>query len=484
MRAEFPVAVLVLAISAAGCSEREEHAHGEAAHGRNGHDSHAAPAGGAAATNRIDVPPAVRENLGITFAKVQRRAVAATLRAPGRFELLPSARREYRSPLPGRISVAVKQFQPVKQGDLLVRIDSPEWRRIQHEAVEAEGEIKLAEAKLEVAEAAKVEAEKAIDLQQRRVEQLAEAQVRRAELEATLAELRNRLPRLDAEVRAARVALAEAREHYQSKLTTLSSVVGLPVADLLQPVPPPHPSHIAPNVHPDPPHDHPGATPRWRTIDSLALHAAEAGVVESLAVTDGAWADAHTLALTTVNPQALRFKAVALQSDLGVLRDDLPASIIPPAGGTLAGADPVPAALTVGLAADPEQRTVDLVATPASVPPWARAGVAASLEVVTEQAPGELAIPVAAVVQDGLEPIFFRRDPKNPDQVIRTDADLGVSDGRWVVVNSGVKTGDEVVVEGVYELKLTGAGKPTAGGHFHADGTWHPDGTPEPGEKK
>jgi hypothetical protein len=26
---------------------------------------------------------------------------------------------------------------------------------------------------------------------------------------------------------------------------------------------------------------------------------------------------------------------------------------------------------------------------------------------------------------------------------------------------------------GVYELKLTGSGKPTGAGHFHADGTWH-----------
>jgi hypothetical protein len=47
-------------------------------------------------------------------------------------------------------------------------------------------------------------------------------------------------------------------------------------------------------------------------------------------------------------------------------------------------------------------------------------------------------------------------------------------------VNSGVAAGDEVVLDGVYELKLTGSGKPQGAGHFHADGTWHADGTPEP----
>ena len=45
-------------------------------------------------TNRIDIPGPVRSNLGITFARVERRAVANTIRVPGRFELLPTARAE------------------------------------------------------------------------------------------------------------------------------------------------------------------------------------------------------------------------------------------------------------------------------------------------------------------------------------------------------------------------------------------------------
>ena len=460
--------LLPLLLVLAGCSGAES----EPPAGAN---PAAAGAAAPAVSNRIDVPPAVRENLGITFAKVEQRAVASTVRVPGRFELLPSARREYRCPLPGRVSLAVRQYQRVKQGDLILRLDSPEWRRIQLEAAEAEGEIKLAEAKLQVSQAARVETAQAVELQQDRVGKLAEANVRRSELEAALAELRNRLPRLDAEVRAAGVALAEAKEHYQSRLNTLSSVVGLPVSRLQEPAPPAAPT-TAPadgSAAPAP------AGPRWRAIDFVEVYAADAGVVESVAVTDGAWTDAAALALVTVDPRALRFKAVALQSDLARLRDDLPASIVPPAGAG-PGAGAVAAELKLGLAADPEQRTVELIATPAAAAPWMRAGVTTSLEVVTDQAAESSAIPVAAVVQDGLEHVFFRRDPKDPDKVIRTDADLGVSDGRWVMVKSGVKAGDEVVLDGVYELKLTGVGKPQGGGHFHADGTWHAEGTPEP----
>ena len=52
---------------------------------------------------------------------------------------------------------------------------------------------------------------------------------------------------------------------------------------------------------------------------------------------------------------------------------------------------------------------------------------------------------------------------------------MGVDDGRWVVIHSGVGLGDEVVLDGAYELKLATARSGTAqqGGHFHADGTFH-----------
>jgi hypothetical protein len=137
--------------------------------------------------------------------------------------------------------------------------------------------------------------------------------------------------------------------------------------------------------------------------------------------------------------------------------------------------------LSFGLEANAETRTVELIVTPDEPAPWARAGLSAYAEVVTDASAGaETAIPVAAVVQDELSRVYFRRDPKNPDRAIRVEGDLGVSDGKWIAVKSGLKAGDEVVLDGVYELKLAGGGKAQGGGHFHADGTWHADGTPEP----
>ena len=109
---------------------------------------------------------------------------------------------------------------------------------------------------------------------------------------------------------------------------------------------------------------------------------------------------------------------------------------------------------------------------------WVRPGIASYLELVTAgSGRARLAIPKQAIVRDGLTDVFFRRDPKDPDKVIRVEADLGASDGIWVTVKSGVRNGDQVVVEGVYELNIASSlsGKDLSGGHFHADGTFHTD---------
>jgi hypothetical protein len=94
--------------------------------------------------------------------------------------------------------------------------------------------------------------------------------------------------------------------------------------------------------------------------------------------------------------------------------------------------------------------------------------------VVTNGSGGEeLAIPLRCVARDGARAIIFRRDPANPDKAIRMEADLGLDDGRWVVIRSGVAEGNEIVLDGVYQLMVATSGTITKGGHFHPDGTFH-----------
>ena len=207
------------------------------------------------------------------------------------------------------------------------------------------------------------------------------------------------------------------------------------------------------------------------------MPAASSGVVEVLAVTSGGYVAEHGEVLRTVQPQQVRFRAHGLQSDLGKLSGGLPATVVAPQGGSLDGAAPVRGTLTLAPRAEPQRRTIELIVTPSEgepLPDWARAGVSGFLEVVVEGSGGEtLAIPLASVVRDGTQRIIFRRDPRDPDKAIRMEADLGADDGRWVEIKSGVAEGNEIVLDGAYQLMVATSGTITRGGHFHADGTFH-----------
>ena len=415
-------------------------------------------------SNRIDVPPAVRQNLGITFAKVERRRVASTIRVPGRFELLPTARREHRATLPGHVRIFVSQYQEVKKGTPLFQLDSPEWHKLRQELHAEQATVEKATAELAVAEQEKVEAEGAVERTRKRIDAMAGAEFRRAELETELAKARGSIPRLEAQIRARQVEVREARRAFPIAIASAASLLGVSPEFL-----------TSEDAAPD------GPVQRWRAINQIEYAAAAPGVVESIGVNSGAWIEQNAHVMTVVDPTAIRFHAVGLQSDLGRLKDGLDALIVPPQGAGNDGHEPLPGKLKVGLGANPDQRTIELLVAPEKAAKWAKAGVSTFLEVyVDDSGQPELAIPVSSVIRDELQQVFFRRDPRNLDKVIRIEGDLGLSDGKWVVVNSGVALGDEVVLDGVYELKLAGGGKAAAGGHFHADGTWHADGTPEP----
>jgi hypothetical protein len=416
-------------------------------------------------TNRIDVPEIVRRNLGITFAKVERQRLAAVLRLPGAFEALPQARIEHRAPLAGRLELHVAPLQAVQPGDLLATIDAPEWRAMQRQLADLDTEATVVAAHLAAAEpllaahhAHEASLREALDVVQERLRRLtatheslggqaqalADARVLRAQLQAQLAEAAEqhtettaRIARLTAD----RDAIAGRRS---SLLAAAAAVFGRAVeAD-------------------------------WRDRALLEVRAAGPGVVADLPATTGAFVAAHDLVAATLDPTRVRFRASALQSDLGRLRDGLRCELTP-TGAT----DPlarVAGALQLGAAADPVRRTLDVFVVPDAQAPFLRAGVVgfAAIE-TTAMARPELTVPRRALLTDGLQRVFFRRDPADPDRVIRVEADVGLDDGRWVEIRSGIVDGDEVVLDGAYELMLASSTGARRGGHFHADGTWHAD---------
>jgi len=425
------------------------------------------PAEATAPTNRVEIPASVRSNLGITFAEVELRSVAQTIRVPGAFELEPRARREYRMALPGRVQLVVDEYEQVEAGRVLFRFQSPAWPELLHEIIIGEQSIDTARSEIDVGQAKIAEADRNLELTRQRIAVLTGADFKNADLELQAAELEASLPRLKAELELARTRLSNARRTREHALERAATAAGIPQEELTA------------EVQID------GAgVPAYTTIDWIDVRAVQAGVVESLAVTDGAYVEAPNAVLSLIDPNQVRFRALALQADLQKLAQASDARIVPPASPSTPIDAGIAATMAIGLDANPEDRTVSLLATPMDAdgggvrPAWMRPGVSAFLEVVIKStdAPA-LAVPRSAVVRDGLIHVLFRRDPADPNKAIRLEADLGISDGRWVVLNSGVMRGDEVVLEGVYELKLATqqSGASSEGGHFHADGSHHGD---------
>ncbi|MBJ01924.1 MAG: hypothetical protein CMK00_03540 [Planctomycetes bacterium] len=415
-------------------------------------------------TNRVDIPATVRRNLGITFAAVEVRNVAQTLRVPGAFELQPLARQEYRMALPGRVQLLVDQFDRVEAGTPLYRYQSLAWAELVQGIVLGEQAMAIARSEIKVCRAKLGEARRKLEMTRERIAVLARADFKKADLEAQAGELAASLPRLTAEAELAETRLANGTRTWQQALLRAAAATGISEAELKAEVPA---------------KDGAGeSVPGYLMVDWIEVRASEFGVVELLAVANGAFVEPPATVVSTVDPQLLRFRAQALQDDLPKVANAGEARIVPPSSPGTAGDAGVGATMRVGLEAHPEERTVTLIATPEAGAGWIRSGFSAFLEVVVSGT-GEpaLAVPRSAVVQDGLTHVFFRRDPANPNQAIRVEADMGVSDGQWVVLNSGVMRGDEVVLAGAYELKLATqqSGAAQKGGHFHADGSHHED---------
>ena len=408
----------------------------------------------------IEVPAATRRGLGLGFVPVERRRVEATLRVPGALEADPAGRREYRMAFEGRVELVVSQYEAVGAGTLLFRLQTPAWPELLHEILEGEQALETAAARIRVAEARLDEARTKLELVRGRAAARAEAGLRDAELEAEAAGLEAELPRLAAELGLARTERANAETTRAHALHRAATTSGIPEEELERPVRTPTGGELA----------------FFRTLEWIEVRAAIPGVVERVEATDGGWVEAGGLVLSTLEPQRVRFRGRALQDDLSRLAGVAHGLLVPRSSSP---ADGLEARVALGLEAHPLERTITVLATPEGVADWTRPGVACLLEVVTDASAGAvLAIPRGAIVGDGLRRVFFRRSPSDPDRALRVEADLGIDDGRWVEVRSGLGPGDEVVLEGALELQLAierRGGSAAGEGHVHADGTVHGD---------
>ena len=217
--------IILVCVLAAACGTHPDGTH-----------SHGAPDDSPAANapaSRLDVPPAVRENLGITFVTAALRPIGNARQLPGRFHIAPTARWAHHTPRPGTVSYRVRPQQRVEKGQVLAVVRSPALCELQHglhRAVHAEQKARQAS---RVARAELEAAKKDLGTWRRRLRALGAAKVRRADLEAERDRLKHRIPVLEAQVAAARADISRERHHYDTQLTALASLLERPREELV-----------------------------------------------------------------------------------------------------------------------------------------------------------------------------------------------------------------------------------------------------------
>ena len=437
-------------------------------------EKHAAPpttasdSGTATPTNRLRVTSSVRANLGVRFADAELRDVRRTLRLPGRFEPTATARKAHAALVAGTATVHVELHQHVKRGQLLATIASPDLRARQHQLHRAEHGIRRSVEQLRVATVRRTAAEKRRALLAKRVRKLSAAGARRASLESELLAARGDVAVAKADEAAARAALDRERHHKQVLLRGLSVVTGKSVQRLTAPA-----ESTKRSGKSDHRRRHRGRRPTWDSLADVRISATREGIVTRLPAANGAWVDLGRTVVEVTAPGDARFVATALLSDLQRLSGGAHARVRPPSG---VSGKAVQGTISLGVTDAQRRYTVPVAVTLPRLPKWARIGVTSIAEVTIAGGVPEIAVPASAVVRDGLSTVVFVQNPKNPDELIAADVDVGPSDGAWVAVLSGVNTGDRVVVSGGYVLMFARSRKPTARGHFHPDGSFHAEG--------
>ncbi len=405
----------------------------------------------------IEVPRSVRETLGITFVRAEHRAVSSTVRLPGRFVSLPEAVLTVRAPLSGRLTLAARALELVEAGTAIGTIASPELKRTQDELHKARHDVDEAKDLLSVAMARQSEVERSLQALRVRLRRLEEAGGRRAELEAELELQKSRLEVVTAERRGAKNKIEREEHHFGVQLSGLAERTGLSGPALRAPA-------VASNGEP---------AEVWETLSAITLTAPRSGRVATVHQGDG-WVAADSELVTIIDEKGLWFEAFALEGDLGRL-GRLPRGALVPARAPGQSDAPVAATVRFPPSAPTVTRRIRVIAEPEAPVPWARLGQSGFVEMtIADARHPDVAVPTSAIVRDGLEHLVFRRDPANPDLVVRVAVDLGESDGRWTAILNGIGIGDEVVLGGASTLKVaTARSGARAKGHFHADGSFH-----------
>jgi membrane fusion protein, heavy metal efflux system len=122
--------------------------------------------------------------------------------------------------------------------------------------------------------------------------------------------------------------------------------------------------------------------------------------------------------------------------------------------------------VATGREVDEQTRTVELHYQAPNPEGLFRAGMFADVFLATKTVKDAVAVPANAVIRDnGISVAYVM---VGGEEFERRELELGIKDGEWLEVLSGLEQGDRIVTRGAYLVKLASAGGDTFGhGHVH-----------------
>jgi RND family efflux transporter MFP subunit len=222
------------------------------------------------------------------------------------------------------------------------------------------------------------------------------------------------------------------------------------------------------------------ATLRSRTLPSdnqalpttsfqLPLRSPIAGQILAAEHIEGEYLDAQAAVFRILNRDRIWIEAKVSEFDLTRLSDQPGATMTLPAypgkrfdilgsnGGRL---------VNIGGAVDAETRTVSVVYEMPNPEGLLRPGMVAEVYLETRTASEALAIPESAIVMDNGQPITFVL--LSGEKFQRRELEVGVRDGGYAEVKSGVQAGERIAARGGYAIKLSSLSSASFGaGHGH-----------------
>lgn len=199
----------------------------------------------------------------------------------------------------------------------------------------------------------------------------------------------------------------------------------------------------------------------------VALRSPLAGTVVDVRTTRGAPVLDGQVLLHVADLKRVWLEAAIPESDLGRMTTPTGASFRLDGGTQATTLDLGKNAtlVTFGGMVNADTRTVPAIFEFDNADGALRAGMRVQAQVYSGQSARHIAVPAAAVIDDGGQSVVFTM--LDGEAFARRVVRAGIRDGDWMVIESGIEEGERVVTLGAYQVRLA-ATAPAAMGHGHA----------------